>query len=405
MSILQYNGIQLGPDGWHTIAFDQVAEYDEWDSGIECVKYTISGRCAMEANAPNTLTQIRRALLTERMKLSFTVGGQQLIPQSTFNAIDAINQDDEVAVARLANRPKQQYLIDARGGPKPRYCKIVDVSGSTFLIDYCIDSWWCEDPALTESGDVLSHRWRESVDIDVDFFTTKTRVGKLVVSPHIYTKPIGPSLDGLREDLVACAITPGFARTKSHYDIDETGTVLRYSFEEVEQYRMPPVPATRAEGFYDITTQKLNGPGRFVTCSVKLYGPKKKEATQNKLVAVAMGIISKKSKQAGAFFPIKCQVRENLYQNNVEVVMYGRLNPPQNAPNVLDLETSLVGIGVPPLGSEFGTPPPDPGSRGTANLLLHAAAWHDNTLFQKLNNDNALQIPGGLPPVGFVPGG
>lgn len=403
MSKLTYNGLVFDSDGWQTLGFNQEAIYDESNTDLECVKITIAGHCVLSqcpgrapflpgavgdpAATALAKTRLTSAFMKPQQSISFTVNGTEMMPSSS--------------------------TIDARNGPRPLRCNVISITEGAFLCDVAIESHWVEtSPAgsdgdgnqlKNEVGQILSHRWSETAKIDLNFYTTKTRTGKIVVSSAAYNSKKGIFLDKLRETLITTSIEPGFVRLDSQYTVHPNGLEMRYSIVDQERFRLPPAPASDAEGDYTITTQMTNGPGRFVTCRIKLTGPKKVQSNPGILMKAALGIALNQCRKAGGFFPTKVDFHEQLYRNEVEVMVAGRLNQQKrnrSEKKTLNLEAGLKNIGMAPLGSERGLArSPDPGTRGTANLLLRAAAFHDPSLGQTLDRtDNS--VSGGI-----VPGG
>lgn len=406
MSRMSYNGIEFDPNGWLTLGFNQEAVYDESGTDMECVRITISGQCVLSAPLfptgeldddesgdsddpaiTNPKLRLITNFMTPRKNLSFTVNGQQMIPQ-----LDG----DEYSNTK----------VDARNGPLPQYFNVTQLTEKSFLCNLAIVSHWAEKSFLTDNSNILSHRWTDSVDIDQNHYTTMTRTGKIKVSSAAYTSSGGAgSIDGLRKSLMTTGIRPGFVRRSSRYTLHPSGLEMGYAFTDVEEFRMPPKPVTTAAGDFSISTQLLGSPGKYATMQVKFQGPKMSEANPANLIRKAVAVCMNKIRGAGGFFPIKADLRESLYKNEVEVFITGRVKTPANE-KALSLLTSFKGIGTAPLGSDFAAEFFGPGDRGTGSVLLHAAAFQDPTLGQTIDPQNwQLQVAGGLKPIGQVPGG
>lgn len=404
MAELTYAGLYFDPAGWETLAFNQEAVYDDSGTDIECVRITIDGRCVItqpffptgnaaegdtgdEGNnddGAKTTAKMRiiRQFMRPRQALSFTVNGVEMIPQL------------------------QTSKIDCRNGPLPQWINVIQVTEKTFICNLRIISHWAEDSYLNEAGKILSHRWTETNEIDLNHYTRKTRSGKIVVSSSTY---VTTAFDAtLRDSLITTSIDKGFVRESSRYMMDPNGLSMRYDFIDQERFRLPPAPASDSDGEYISSTQWQGGPGRFATCKVRLTGPKNDQAAPGKLVRLATQICFGKLRANGGFFPIRADFREKLYRNEVEVSLTGRLNPGQgqNEKQFMSLAASVKGIGLHPIGSGVNDLRIVPTSRGTAGMVLQAAAYNDPTLTQTLNKaNNALSIEGGTAPVGQIPGG
>src|SRR5439155_4582595 len=127
----------------------------------------------------------------------------------------------------------------------PDALTITQIGGSaTFLVSYKIKTFINECPAGSSPPDYQSHRWKETVKIDENFYTKKTRTGK------VYTRSdINANADALR-GLVIPPIDNGFKVMNIEITLQEDGLALMYSWEEQEVYLQPPNPATKASGEY-----------------------------------------------------------------------------------------------------------------------------------------------------------
>ena len=387
MSVLVYNGITFGPDGWRTLSFSQEAMSDASDTETECMKITITGECILAKKYPPEVTDgpaakmpgiraVKAGFMQRRKGLSFKCNGVEMIPSMPSN-----------------------YTVDCRSGPVPLYFNATMITEGSFVCQLAIESYWAEASPLAESGKILSHRWRETVEIDENLYSHKTRSGKVVISAN-YSR--GKFLDGLRDSLITTSIDPGFLRTSAEYTISESGLHLDYTIKDSEQYRMPPFPAATAQGNFQSTTQRTGSPGRRCEAAFTLTGSKKPEAAPSVLVDTALLIAGEKCKDNGGFFPFSASFHEDSYRNQVTVKLGGMTAPvggKAGKGGILLMATDA--IGTTPRGSNQRDPVIAREVRGTANLLLHAAAYHDPTLAQTLNReDNQVDprfdgVPGG----------
>lgn len=364
---------------------------DPSGTDMECVKISISGHCYITApwvpqltlegaNSPGKTVQIMRAsskFFEQRKTLSFIHGGVELIPTTS--------------------------TVDARNGPHPLRFNILEITDKAFLVDLAIESHWAANTTNTEAGSILSHRWSEESVVDRHFLTTKTRKGRIAVASSEYnSSKKEKGLDQLRDTLVSCSIPRGFIRLKSRYNVEESGVVMGYDHIDEEQFRMCPDGSTEADGEMHVMTQRQGTPGRFQTCWVMLRGPKRDTSEPAKLIKTAVSICYSKLRLNGGFFPTKAEFKEKLWRNEVFVSLSGFC---KSKVKLLDLQESLKGFGkTVPLQVGFNSP--NPGSRGTAGLLLHAAAYHDPTLGQTLvPSDNSVKATGALSQAGLIPGG
>jgi len=392
MATLTYNGITFGPSDWYTLSFSQEAIYDTSGTDLMYVKFDISGQALLatplrptagDAVPATTLTKIRtvKDFMQPRKTLSFKLGTTEVIPTTS--------------------------TVDAKNGPLPQYINVIEVTDAALMCNFRIIAHFAENSPNSEAGVIVSHRWTDRVEIDKSFYSRRTRQGKVVVSLSAFNSSKA-RIEDLRESLITTSIQKGFTRERSMYVRSENGLEMSYEIVDLEQFRLPPAPASDADGYFAATTQRMGSPGRQAMCSVTLRGPKKQEANPLVLMKLAIAIAYQKLRANGGFFPNKADFKEALYRNEVSTTLSGFIKPEGNLEKFMSLAASCKGIGIDPVGSDGGiqTASPDPGTRGTAGILLQAAAFHDPTLAQTLNKATNTVVPaGGASPVGMTPGG
>lgn len=355
MSKLTYNGVSLSYI--HTHSFEQEAVYTDDHADYLYTHVRIAAQAvlnesllpAVKGEHPGgTIARVRHALLTPRGDLSFTVGNDDLIPE----------MEDG----------------DAKNGPLPISCNITEIGEATFLIDYAIETW-IDECADGKHPPYLSVRFSEEVAMDESFYTTRTRRGKLYVRRDVTANP-----DTLREQVIALKIPPGFQRVSSTYTMAEDGCSMDFSIVDREVYLEPPQPATKATG--ELIASTPNGAKCVRECHVTLEGAK--TTSKADLISKAVLIAFTKAKGGDGVAAVDpngtarlmgAAIKESLWENKVEVsckfqvlALTDRLDGGQ---------VTLKPFGVAPPGCGPGTPPPDYGVRGTANILLQVAALSD----------------------------
>lgn len=356
MSSLSYSGITL--DYVRTSSIDHEPVYDESGTDYLYSKVTLSIHAVVNASlqpatggetATQTMARIRHLLSMPRQHLVFNVGADTLFDVSG---------------------------PDVKNGPQPQRLSITQVGGTqTYLIDYSVTFWVIECPAGGSPPTYISHRWRESVALDECFFSKRTRTGKIVVRADMNTSP--ESLRGV----VAPSLLPGFRRVSSDYTIQEDGLAVQYSFVDQEVYLQPPPPAVKAEGEYIEST--ANGATRFGEVRVKLYGSKNAPTIPNSgdkgaLLQLAILIAMNKLQLAG---PATDKVlgsgaiKEDMWNNIIEVRFRTMLKA--LPARVGDAAMDLTRFTTYPTGSDPQGTPVDPGTRGSAGLVLVAQVLKD----------------------------
>lgn len=382
MSKLIYNDLTL--DYIHTHSIAQEPQYSD-DLGRNQYLYTKIGirvRAVVNTalvpgtqagvdntSAANTMADVRHRLLQPRKRLQFFVGNNLLVDSA-------------------ADNPGPTFDLDARGGPIPRHCTVTRIAGTQNLfVDFAIDTYLVECAGV-DKPDYISHRFRETVSIDENFFTSRTITGRLTVRADVQSD--GP--DGLR-DLIAPKIPLGFKRVVSEWILEESGLSALYRFVDREVYLQPPAPAAKADGDY---IESSAGPGtlRHAECRVRLEGGNKvdgiddsgdKGVLLDRALALALSkVLGAEAAFAGAGAPHggvllkSAAVREALWDNKVEVVIKAAM--PGATQRTRQLPMSLTRFGTALAGVDAQGTGLDPGLRGSARLLLRAAALIDPCL-------------------------
>lgn len=405
MSVFKYNGIEL--PYCDIVDFSQDAVSDDSDTdwhllkmsiklqaiispdylGILVSQLMIAGDTPGTDSAADIMRAVRSRLMQRRRPLSFTFNGAQLIP----NAIG-------------------QGTVDAKNGPIPQSCSIIEATNNTFIITYHIIAHYWEnndvDPfSATDKvrnkagGNVLYNRWTETMDIDSKDFTRRTRQGKYIIRSD---NRDGKVADELRNQMAVLAVPSGFLRDSSSYVLSPDGLGISYTIVDQEVFKMPPKGAYKADGEY-IESATQNGAIRYGEVRVSLEGGK--DTDQSNLILKAIAIAVTKLFNEGAKrqngnnagvnqFSIleRCSVKMGLYDNSAEVQIRAMCKPGKKRVQGV---TGLAGMSTfTPLsdGNPAGGLGPLYRLRGSANLLLQTAAYYDPSL-----TDNQLEgrnVPG-----------
>lgn len=281
MSVLSYNGIVL-PYA-HTTVFNQTALRDkEGDTDFYATKYEIQVTTILNsaflytipekfldylskstdnegqstATPASMMRSIRHYLLLPRKSLSFVFNGVEMIPQP----IDG-----------------NKGTVDCQNGPKPEFCKIVQLSDDSFIMTYSITAIYWDKLKQDDNGTkmekgnpVLYNRWSESVDIDECEFTIRTRSGVFCIRSD---NQDGGQADEWRDRMAVVGVPPGFVRQSSNYTISPDGLSLQYKIVDREVFKPPVYPSYKSSGRYTETTTH-NSAQRHGECTVRLEGAK-----------------------------------------------------------------------------------------------------------------------------------
>ena len=416
MATFTYNGISLPYPLITSFQQEAVGDdisntdwaYTKFDITVQCVLNAaylglvaptlISGGNPVTDNPALIMKLLRSQLLKRRRALSITFNGVELIPQPT-----AVVTDDENSVTGT---------VDARNGPIPISCTIMDMTNVTFLMVFRITAHYWEnntvnpanpvqdDIVTNQTGNnVLFNRWTESVDIDNCNYTTVSRDGKFVIRSD---NPTGQIVDKFRSQMAILGVPPGFLRESSHYTVSPDGLALQYRVTDKEVFKMPPDPAFTADGDYYESAPVRGGQIIYLECRVRLKGAK--DTDQSELIQTALNVAATKIRKRGKVrnpttgFNImeSAGVRVKLYENEVEVTLKAMATPDNKRVFTLDgfydMSTET------PLSTDADDYSPNYPIRGTANQLIQAAAYYDPSLKSiKMGSDGQLVgVAGGL---------
>lgn len=414
MSLIQYNGITL-PNAYIT-DFRQDALREESDTDWFITKFDISVQCLINGNYTDILASdlngvtrnpadimrtVYSRLMMHRQQLSVKFNGQELIPQ----------------------RAGVTGFVDAANGPKPQHCSIMQLNNTTFMVQYRIIAHYWENNKINEESPVvenqegnpvLYNRWVDEVELDEKQYSKRTRSGVFAIRSD---NAFGFIADQLRSQMAVVGVPKGFLRERSHYTVSPDGLSMRYTLTDKEQFKMPPPPAFKAQGVYRESTTKT-GAVRYGEVQVRLEGSKLTQQHVLAQVAVAVGMkkLRGTARQAGgALIPINesiallelATIQHDLYENAVEFQARAMLQPKRQRTNGV---SSLGQFSTFVPGSDAGNrdvgglapnqvnQPPDYTLRGTASLLLQAAAYYDPSLAGTQINPTTGQLNQGREP-------
>lgn len=395
MSTLSYNGITL--PFVNITQFEQMAKYDELSQtdwiltqfDITChavlnpnyFQIRVGGAANPVQNPAAIMGIIRSMLLKPRKKLSVQFNGVELIPQPQGGLVGT---------------------VDAKNGPQPQQCSIVQLSNTTFLIIYKITASYWENNSITGDGVsnqtggwILYTRWSDSVDIDRNNFSKRTREGQFMIRSD---NSGGWLADQLRTQTAVVGIPPGFLRERAHYQVTADGLTLRFRVEDIEVFKKPPSPAFHAEGSFIRTTPVMSSGGAWHTgsCQVRLEGSKSTTLSptatllqlsmMNTAVSVCYDKLNFMGLLPGTGFLTRAELKGGMYSNWVEVSMAGKWQA--GTPDTVKANDFLNGLLVftpvsdSPTGQQYV---PEYSIRGTAGLLLEAAAYNDPNINNSVN--------------------
>lgn len=388
MSTLRYNNITLP----YVVMNDytQEATYDDMGgTGFYLTRFDITCQTVLNSaylrdiapdllsagnpvttNAADIMDAIRSRLLQPRKLLSIKTNGVELIPKVATNT----------------------GTVDSRNGPQPQSCVIVQLTNVTFLCVYHIVAYYWEKTDVDPNGSpivrnlpantVLYNRWSETADIDNCNYTKRTREGKIIIRSD---NRQGIIADQVREQMAVLGVFKGFIRESAQYTVAPDGLALQYRIVDREVFKKPPVPAFEASGEYVENTTRA-GAVRYGSVRVRLKGQKTTDQAQLIVTAVNVGM-SKLNLNGARNILESASVYVDLYDNVVEFNARMMFKPGTKG----SAKRRIKGCATLAAGDEMTKTPfsdgepfylPEPMTRGTAGLLLQAAAYYDPNLLQ-----------------------
>jgi hypothetical protein len=333
---------------------------------------------------------IRKDLMQQRRTLSFTFNGVELIPAATAGANANYQLGTE---GGNSENNSGGGTVDARNGPMPQSCTITPLTNTTFLIVYHITAWYWEN--LTHDGlnvtnnpghPAVYNRWTETVEIDGTMQSRRIRDGKYMIRSD---NTEGVTADELRSQLAVVGVPSGWVRESSRYTISPDGLALQYYIVDKELHKKLPPGAYEASGTYTESAPKL---GAIVWGDVQLRLKGSPQTNfiveggrQFELVRTGIFICMEKLRRRGmniekGGFPDYCEVRVNMYENEVNFHFRARLTAQKSRYKTVAAFTG--DLCTTPLSDDAGSQNNGPFylDRGAYGLILQAAKYWDPDL-------------------------
>ena len=215
----------------------------------------------------------------------FPGAGGTAISSQTLNAVKAELETPRLPMAyKIGTDTIVEVLkgqIDAKIGPEPLPCRITEVNTGTFMVECgCIVRVVdCDDicnstggglgligGAINGRSPILSLRWTQTESFDENWYSHLETSGHVIVRSDFLL-----SADNYRA-VATPPLLSDYIRTVSRYTLSPDGLMLNFHFEDVERDRLPPFPATKAQGTYVVEVNK--GTVRYGTVHIRLEGQK-----------------------------------------------------------------------------------------------------------------------------------
>lgn len=412
MSLITYNTVTLPYAS--TTQFLQEAVYDDIGHTDHVLnKFTITVQSLVNANyvaalAPSLLNAQGSPSVQNPAEVMFAIRSLLLSPRKSLTYVD--NGFSVLPLITTGN----QGTVDAKNGPLPQSCNIVQVTATTFVITYTIITHRWENNLVPTNGvvnntnqasnPILSNRWTESVLIDASLYSTRTRHGRFMIRTDNIQ---GLTPDEFRQQMASIAVPTGFLRQESRFEIMADGSQLDYTIVDKEVFRIPPPPAFEAHGIYTEFAPGLGAIMKFARCHVHLRGRKPNSlggTLDNQysaaIVNAAMGECYSRLRVAGIEIANRAQpdqtnavIKANSVLTNIEVHV-GIYDNTCDCTMEVRRQTDNQGFGFNPfrMGADgiststgvgpSNTPAPKYQLTGSARLVLQAAAYFDANAVQ-----------------------
>ena len=274
-SVLRYAGIDIPYLKTEKFLQEPVWSADGTDLLYTHIVIGVSGvlnSCFLNGNDPSKWIELNRSPLLQRGgQLYFFIGGTQVMPPA-----GAMTDDDtepttghELVASPAYKNPSHDSgtnigaMLDAKLGPKPIHLDIRAIRGGTYTIYYEIETWipYCFGGGTPSA--VLSNRWECAVELDKDYFFTRTTNGILVLNSQVLQDGKTPSsiLSTVPNNTL---IFPPLFRTWKRDVIKTTLSsdqlTLTYSIVDRQQYVSVPKPAIHIDATYAEITPAGNAP-------------------------------------------------------------------------------------------------------------------------------------------------
>lgn len=277
-SLLVYNGVSL--PYVKTEKFTQEIIYSPDGVDSMYTKITIGVGCVLSpclfngTDVADWVRNVKPYLMVRGAQLYFTMDGdyvlQPNIPSENTYAFDcAYNPDGYEAIDSpnftAAGGQRFSAVSDAKLGPKPLRFDVRRIEGNTWLAYYEIETYIPYCNAGSTPPYYLSNRWTTTINVDDEYFMSRTIDGILILNGQYgnqtkyWSGPENFPVDAIVEDMVTNAvIIPPCPKRWERETIDivrsSDGLTINYRIVDKQLYTAMPRPATKIDAQYSETT-------------------------------------------------------------------------------------------------------------------------------------------------------
>lgn len=232
MALLTYNGVDLQVE--HFTVFEQNPVYSDDGADYLYTHFRIGCKFlwnpeatanAAKALPATSIAEVRKKLLESRKHLFIRF------------------EDGQILSSPMVAPNGRLYSCDANNGPKPLRCSVMEFHGTKSAIGFFEIETWVNE--CDRARIVLSNRWSMQSDIDSNYYTTRTIIGKAVFRTDLlFSRPLPAGIDAgaganwLLDDFRSMfipAVPRGFRRTHIVVGVASDNTELTYQVTDEEQ--------------------------------------------------------------------------------------------------------------------------------------------------------------------------
>ena len=277
-SLLVYNGISLPYVKTEKFTQEIIYSADGVDSMY--TKITIGVGCVLSPclfNGTDVADWVRNTkpyLMVRGAQLYFTMDGDYILQPSipstntyAFNCAYSPDGYEGIDSPNFTAAGGQRFnaVSDAKLGPKPIRFDVRRIEGNTWLAYYEIETYIPYCTAGSTPPYYLSNRWTTSINVDDEYFMSRTIDGILVLNGQygnqtkMWSGPDNFPVDAIVEDIVTnnVIIPPcPFRWKRETIDIvrSSDGLTINYRIVDKQLYTAMPRPATKIDAQYSETS-------------------------------------------------------------------------------------------------------------------------------------------------------
>lgn len=263
---------------------------------------------------------IRDQLMQDRKALTWAIGGTVVLDSPRFNP-DNLNV---------------RMLCDSMQGPKPLYCQVTHIAGtSSYYVRFGIETW--VDDCVAARRHTKAHRFSMTHDVDGDtWLTTRQVQGQVIFHPEwLEAVKAGQNPGGGAEfpgQILPRWIHPvpnGFKRQNVKIQAHPNGMELAYSFVDTEQ-TLPLgtlSPATKLTAEFSLSSSLGAEKAALTQAAVHITAVGPKNQYRSNLLIMAIRLANRKIQKNGHVMTTDIVITYSLDNTMVDLTMKALWKP------------------------------------------------------------------------------